>query len=126
MSQMSLYIELDRHSYITTIGVINMRLGHDHESVYLLRVTSFSGKYDVSSPVSSCSDEGMIQSEEMKRPLTNDTYDVIVRYCSGGSWHYLCSGGVGWTPTLATVACRQLGYSDQGRKSYSFSNNQLP
>ena len=39
---------------------------------------------------------------------------IFIQYCSGGSWHYLCSGGVGWTPTLAAVACRQLGYSDQG------------
>ena len=40
---------------------------------------------------------------------------IFIQYCSGGSWHYLCSGGAGWTPTLATVACRQLGYSDQGK-----------
>ena len=39
---------------------------------------------------------------------------ISIQYCSGGSWHYLCSGGVGWTSTLATVACRQLGYSDKG------------
>ena len=44
--------------------------------------------------------------------------DIFIQYCYGGSWHYLCGGGVGWTTTLATVACRQLGYSDQGERTY--------
>ena len=48
---------------------------------------------------------------------------VFIQYCSGGSWHYLCSGGLGWMPTLATVACRQLGYSDQGERILSYSNH---
>ena len=60
----------------------------------------------------SCSSEG-----DFRQQLTEDN-GITIQYCSGGSWHYLCSGGVGWTPTLATVACRQLGYSDQGKEFY--------
>ena len=76
--------------------------------------------------MSGCNDESTIQVDLRRGPLTDDTYEVFVRYCSGGSWHYLCSGGVGWTPTLATVVCRQLGYSDQqGERLHSISDNQL-
>ena len=74
--------------------------------------------------VDSCSDESTFQIDLRRGPLTNDTYEVFVRYCTGGIWHYLCSGGVGWTSTLATVACRQLGYTYQGEKIHSFSDNQ--
>ena len=76
--------------------------------------------------MSNCNDDSTIQIDLRRGPLTDDTYEVFVRYCSGGSWHYLCEGGRAWTQTLATVACRQLGYSDQGEELYSFSDNQLP
>ena len=56
-----------------------------------------------------CTNEG-----DIRQQPTEGSNEIFIQYCSGGSWHYLCSGGVGWTPTLASVACRQLGYSDQG------------
>ena len=42
---------------------------------------------------------------------------IFIQYCSEGNWHYLCSIGVRETSetALATVVCRQFGYSDQGR-----------
>ena len=42
---------------------------------------------------------------------------IFIQYCSGGNWHYLCSKGVNRKTSktaLATVVCRQFGYSDQG------------
>ena len=66
--------------------------------------------------IDNCNDESTIQIDQWGGPLTDDTYEVFVRYCTEGSWHYLCSGGVGWARTLAAVACRQQGYSDQGEK----------
>ena len=59
--------------------------------------------------------------DEFRKLSTRESSGIFIQYCSGGSWHYLCGGGVGWTPTLATVACRQLGYSDQGERMLSFS-----
>ena len=38
----------------------------------------------------------------------------FVEYCSSGMWRRLCTGSETWTNTAGTVACRQLGYSDQG------------
>ena len=55
----------------------------------------------------------------------------VVEYCTGepvqmsgdpivSSWHYLCASGANWnSPTLATVACRQLGNSDKGKVVYA-------
>ena len=65
--------------------------------------------------------EWCTEGEFRKLPL-GESNGIFIQYCSGGSWHYLCSGGVGWTPTLATVVCRQLGYSDQGEGIVSYSN----
>ena len=38
-----------------------------------------------------------------------------VQYCSDGEWKSMCTDGGTWTTLEATVACRQLGYSDQGK-----------
>ena len=37
-----------------------------------------------------------------------------VQYCFDSEWKSMCTDGGTWTTTEATVACRQLGYSDQG------------
>ena len=52
--------------------------------------------------------------QDFRQHPAEDSNEIFIQYCSEGSWYYLCIGGVGLTPTLATVACRQLGYSDQG------------
>ena len=46
---------------------------------------------------------------------------IYVQYCSEGNWHTLCSGNTGWASpqTLAKVACKQLGYSDQGERTFT-------
>ncbi len=41
----------------------------------------------------------------------------FIQYCLNGTWRTICTGnGVidNWDTTKATIACIQLGYSDQG------------
>ena len=37
----------------------------------------------------------------------------ILEYCNAGTWNSICADY--WTNTHATVACKQLGYSNQGQ-----------
>ena len=60
------------------------------------------------------STEVCIKEGNFRQQSAEVSNEIFIQYCSGGKWYYLCSGGAGWTPTLAAVACRQLGYSDQG------------
>ena len=51
---------------------------------------------------------------DFRKQITGVDKSILIQYCHGGDWHYLCCGGPRWTSTLATVACRQLGYSNEG------------
>ena len=45
--------------------------------------------------------------------LVTISNDPEVLYCANDVWMPMCNGI--WATTEATVACRQLGYSDQGQ-----------
>ena len=66
-------------------------------------------------PIVSCSSHGDIR-------LHNE---VLVQVCLYGYWYYLCAGGETWTPALATVVCRELGYSDQGKRMTHTNTNKI-
>lgn len=46
--------------------------------------------------------------------IRNNT-NGILKYCNAGTWNSICADY--WTNSHATVACKQLGYSNQGQLS---------
>ena len=44
--------------------------------------------------------------------IRNNT-NGILKYCNAGTWNSICADY--WTSSHATVACKQLGYSNQGQ-----------
>ena len=50
---------------------------------------------------------------EIRLVTGSDGFQYVL-YCSSGDWRNMCSGSGTWRITEAAVACRQLGYSDQG------------
>ena len=68
-------------------------------------------------PIESCS-----ASEGDSVRLHNE---VIILGCIQERWYYLCAGGVAWTPALATVVCRELGHSDQGKRMTHTNTNKI-
>ena len=93
--------------------------GQQEESLVRLKPFCMKELRDV---LENCTEEDFRQQPRRKNN------GIFIQYCSGGSWYYLCGQGIAWTPTLATVACRQLGYSDHGKiiLTYNFYSLKRP